>query len=68
MAPMPGSREAGTGMALTFYGEGSDPHKSKKVIAETDKFYEENKSRCQMEQWVDLGEESLSTYSRQGDL
>ena len=32
MAPMPGPREAGMGMALTFYGEGSDPHKSKRSL------------------------------------
>lgn len=37
-------RTQGQGMALRFYGKGSSPKQVKKVIAETDKYYLENKS------------------------
>ena len=56
----------GNGIGILW--KGIRPTQVKKVIAETDKFYEANKSGCQMEWWVDLGEESLSIYCSQGGL
>ena len=53
------------GNGIDILWRGIRPTQVKKVIAETDKFYEANKSGCQMEWWVDFGEESLSTVVKE---